>query len=198
MQMGDDAIRQAIAVINQMAENLHPLHCIHVKGYVLLSRMGASFARFYMKQGGIKKSCAEVQNALCLSTIALLYQERWMQRAGQLIHGDLSVKDTALNVLPQKIPVAPSIQDIHNAVDSLDTSNQVLAMASHIFHAGQDWLLINGQAKEVAKLFKAFLPLLYQWGGLGDENRERVAVLVENEGRKNPFQIIWCSKQYNF
>mmetsp|Transcript_29696 Transcript_29696/g.71489 ORF Transcript_29696/g.71489 Transcript_29696/m.71489 type:complete len:555 (+) Transcript_29696:159-1823(+) len=185
---GGRAIGIAIDTVNEAANKLHPLHAIHAKGYALLASLGASFARLYMKQGGMRSSRAEVQNALCVSTIAILYQARWAQRNCQLIHGDLSsLKDTALEALPQKIPLFPSIRDIQNAVANLDTSNQVPEMAGYILHAGQDWLLISGQAKEVAKLFKTFLPLFHQWGAIGDENRERVAVLVESEGAKNLF-----------
>ena len=187
---GPAAMSRMLKLQNNMAENLHPLHWLHPKGYRLVGSMAASFARFHMQRGRRAPPNAAATSFLFLSTSALLFQARWIKQVARIMVGNCALQDIATQKMrTPKMPKLPSAQGVQSLADELCEKEVVtypIDMAHSIFHAGQDWLLC-GEPSRVANLYKHFLPLFERWIRLSDENREKLLLLVESGGKENTF-----------
>jgi len=186
---GPGALTKLIKLQNEMAATLHPLHWLHPKGYRLISSAAASFARHQMKQRR-KGYAAGTTECLYLSTTALLFQARWVRQIASVLGGQCTLQEMATqNRSTPRMPESPSLQSLQAVADDLcekDVATQTIYMAHPLFHAGQDWLLC-GDAVHVAKLYKCFWPLFESWIRLSDEDREKMLLLIESEGKENRF-----------
>lgn len=187
------AISQAVQLVNDVSQTMHPFHWLHPKGYQILSSLVASLTRMYLRQGKSPKK-APVQNLLYLSTMALLHKAQWVQQAGAIIYQEVLLNEVVKHPwIPATFSVNPSLNEVQGLTDQLcglEDSNcgsrLVMDMAHPLFQAGQDWLLA-GDPVPVAHLYKSFLQLFLRWNRLGDDSRERMAILVNSCGARNTF-----------
>jgi len=188
---GPRALARILKLHNAMAEKLHPLHWLYQKCYRLIGSIAASFGRFQMQTcDGQSSTDSMAAGFLYLSTTALLFQARWIQQVASVLGGTCTLQDCATQIISApKMPRLPSLQGIQDLVDKLcekHLATYPLDMAHSVFYAGQDWLLCGDPAK-VARLYRYFSPLFKRWIRLSDDNREKMILLIESEGKENQF-----------
>ena len=200
---GPGAVSRFLALQGHLAETFHSLHWLHPKSYRLVRKMAVAFARYQLrrdkKEGGgdnnDKEQAPSRPNAaaitfLCVATMTGLFRARWIQQVSNIGNGNSTLKHTATNNMhAPKLPKVPSLEQVQRLADDIceaTTSSGAqfpIDMAYSLFHAGQDWLRC-AESGSVALFYRRMLPLFHRWVGLGEENREKMLLLIESDGKE--------------
>ena len=205
LKEGPRAVSRILALQSNLAETFHSLHWLHPKSYRLVRKMAVRLACYHMgrskKDGGDEDQPPTRPNEaattfLCLATITGLFRARWIHHISSIVEGNCELKIAASsNMRAPKLPKVPSLDQVQALADdickeaTLGGTQFPMGMAYSLFHAGQDWLRC-GDPGAVAHFYKCLLPLFQRWVGLGEENREKLLLLIESGGKDNAFRLL--------
>jgi hypothetical protein len=104
------------------------------------------------------------------------------------VHGVSELQDVARDL--EWGSQISSTATLDGTLDALISDDQPLrekaAVVQLIFQAGLD-LLLAGYNNKVASLYRRYQPLFARWESLSEDNRSKINILVESEGRENRF-----------
>jgi Zn-finger protein len=168
-------------------EKFHPLHWLYAKVWEILTSMAASVARMNLLEG-LPPTHMRTQALLAESSLAQLKHAIWLRQISSIVHGVSELQDVARDL--EWGSQISSTATLDGTLDALISDDQPLrekaAVVQLIFQAGLD-LLLAGYNNKVASLYRRYQPLFARWESLSEDNRSKINILVESEGRENRF-----------